>query len=185
MIEAMACGTPVIAFRRGSAPEVIDDGVSGFLVDDVPKPARPRGGSLNSIARRPERLSNDASTLNERLANTCKSIVGSFARKRLAGTGNEMVSHKASPRVLSVAIGPFWPKSAQKFRMRRRWTDASRPFRCKAPSAACESIGVQIVEHGARSSRRQNSRPGCPVAAVHEDHEVSICGEKRYLISSP
>jgi glycosyltransferase involved in cell wall biosynthesis len=35
MIEAMACGTPVIAFRRGSAPEVIDDEVSGFLVDDV------------------------------------------------------------------------------------------------------------------------------------------------------
>ena len=35
MIEAMACGTPVIAFRRGSAPEVIDDGVTGFLVDDV------------------------------------------------------------------------------------------------------------------------------------------------------
>ena len=39
MIEAMACGTPVIAFRRGSAPEVIDDGVSGFLVDDVPQAA--------------------------------------------------------------------------------------------------------------------------------------------------
>jgi len=37
MIEAMACGTPVIAFRRGSAPEVIEDGVSGFLVDDVPQ----------------------------------------------------------------------------------------------------------------------------------------------------
>ena len=35
MIEAMACGTPVIAFRRGSAPEIIDEGVSGFLVDDV------------------------------------------------------------------------------------------------------------------------------------------------------
>ena len=33
MIEAMACGTPVIAFRRGSVPEVIDDGVSGFIVD--------------------------------------------------------------------------------------------------------------------------------------------------------
>jgi glycosyltransferase involved in cell wall biosynthesis len=37
MIEAMACGTPVIAFRRASAPEVIDDGVSGFLIDDVPQ----------------------------------------------------------------------------------------------------------------------------------------------------
>jgi glycosyltransferase involved in cell wall biosynthesis len=33
MIEAMACGTPVIAFRSGSVPEVIDDGVTGFVVD--------------------------------------------------------------------------------------------------------------------------------------------------------
>jgi len=32
MIEAMACGTPVIAFRSGSVPEVIDDGVTGFVV---------------------------------------------------------------------------------------------------------------------------------------------------------
>jgi len=35
MIEALACGTPVIAFRCGSAPEVIDHGVTGFLVDDL------------------------------------------------------------------------------------------------------------------------------------------------------
>ncbi len=33
MIEAMACGTPVIAFRNGSVPEVVDDGVTGFIVD--------------------------------------------------------------------------------------------------------------------------------------------------------
>jgi glycosyltransferase involved in cell wall biosynthesis len=33
MIEAMACGTPIIAFRRGSVPEVIEDGVSGLIVD--------------------------------------------------------------------------------------------------------------------------------------------------------
>jgi glycosyltransferase involved in cell wall biosynthesis len=33
MIEAMACGTPVIAFRAGSVPEVIEDGVTGFIVD--------------------------------------------------------------------------------------------------------------------------------------------------------
>ena len=32
MIEAMACGTPVIAFRAGSVPEVIEDGVNGFIV---------------------------------------------------------------------------------------------------------------------------------------------------------
>ncbi|MGB7600923.1 MAG: glycosyltransferase family 4 protein [Candidatus Sulfotelmatobacter sp.] len=35
MIEALACGTPVIAYRRGSVPEVIEDGVTGFIVDDV------------------------------------------------------------------------------------------------------------------------------------------------------
>jgi glycosyltransferase involved in cell wall biosynthesis len=34
MIEAMACGTPVIAYNRGSAPEVIDEGISGFIVED-------------------------------------------------------------------------------------------------------------------------------------------------------
>jgi glycosyltransferase involved in cell wall biosynthesis len=33
MIEAMACGTPVVALRRGSVPEVIEDGVTGFVVD--------------------------------------------------------------------------------------------------------------------------------------------------------
>ena len=35
MIEAMACGTPIIAFNCGSVPEVIDDGVTGFIVRDV------------------------------------------------------------------------------------------------------------------------------------------------------
>lgn len=34
VVEAMACGTPVVAFRRGSMPELIEHGVSGFLVDD-------------------------------------------------------------------------------------------------------------------------------------------------------
>lgn len=35
MIEAMACGTPVVAFRCGSAPEIVEDGETGFLVDTV------------------------------------------------------------------------------------------------------------------------------------------------------
>jgi glycosyltransferase involved in cell wall biosynthesis len=35
LIEAMACGTPVIAYRMGSVPEVVDDGVTGYIVDDA------------------------------------------------------------------------------------------------------------------------------------------------------
>jgi glycosyltransferase involved in cell wall biosynthesis len=35
MIKAMACGTPVLAFRNGSVPEVIDEGVTGHVVDTV------------------------------------------------------------------------------------------------------------------------------------------------------
>ena len=35
MIEAMACGTPVLAFRQGSTPEIIDHGVTGALVDTM------------------------------------------------------------------------------------------------------------------------------------------------------
>lgn len=35
MIEAMACGTPVVAFEHGAVPEVVDHGVTGFVVDDV------------------------------------------------------------------------------------------------------------------------------------------------------
>jgi glycosyltransferase involved in cell wall biosynthesis len=34
MIEALACGTPVISLRSGSAPEILDNGVTGILVDD-------------------------------------------------------------------------------------------------------------------------------------------------------
>jgi glycosyltransferase involved in cell wall biosynthesis len=40
MIEAMACGTPVIAYPCGSVPEIIDDGVTGFLVNTPDEAAR-------------------------------------------------------------------------------------------------------------------------------------------------
>lgn len=35
MIEALACGTPVVAFRRGSVPEVLTDGVTGYVVENA------------------------------------------------------------------------------------------------------------------------------------------------------
>ncbi len=47
MIEAMACGTPTIAYRRGSVPEVIEHGKTGFIVDTVSE-------AVAAIARLPE-----------------------------------------------------------------------------------------------------------------------------------
>jgi glycosyltransferase involved in cell wall biosynthesis len=43
MIEAMACGTPVLAWAGGSVPEVIDDGVTGFIVESVEEAVRAVG----------------------------------------------------------------------------------------------------------------------------------------------
>lgn len=51
MIEAMACGTPVIAFRRGSVPEVIDHGVTGLIVQNVDEAAR-AVGQIEQLSRR-------------------------------------------------------------------------------------------------------------------------------------
>ncbi len=50
MIEAMLVGTPVIAFRRGSVPEVVEDGVTGFVVRDVAEMAE-RIRQLDSFDR--------------------------------------------------------------------------------------------------------------------------------------
>jgi glycosyltransferase involved in cell wall biosynthesis len=51
MIEAMACGTPVIAWRNGSVPEVVEDGVTGFVVDSVEEAVR-AVGRVGAVSRR-------------------------------------------------------------------------------------------------------------------------------------
>jgi glycosyltransferase involved in cell wall biosynthesis len=56
MIEAMACGTPVIAWRNGSVPEVMADGVSGFVVDGVEEGARAVGREADLDRRAVRRL---------------------------------------------------------------------------------------------------------------------------------
>jgi glycosyltransferase involved in cell wall biosynthesis len=51
MIEALACGLPVIAYRRGSVSEIIDDRVTGFLVHDVAEAVQ-AVGKISTIDRR-------------------------------------------------------------------------------------------------------------------------------------
>lgn len=77
MIEAMACGTPVIALRRGSVPEVLTDGETGFICDDVdaaveavarvPALSRARCREVFERRFRAERMAMDYLRLYERL----------------------------------------------------------------------------------------------------------------------
>jgi len=67
MIEAMACGTPVLAFRCGSIPEVIDEGITGKMVDS----------EKEAIAALPEILSYDRSAVRQRFEER-------FTSKRMA-----------------------------------------------------------------------------------------------------
>jgi glycosyltransferase involved in cell wall biosynthesis len=50
MAEAMACGTPVIAYRCGSVPEVLEHGVTGYLCDSVDQ-AVAAVGSVHELSR--------------------------------------------------------------------------------------------------------------------------------------
>jgi glycosyltransferase involved in cell wall biosynthesis len=82
MIEAMACGTPVIAFRRGSVPEVIDEGMTGFIVNGVEEAVRAIG-RIGQLSRRrcrdvfeqrftAARMARDYVAIYERLTRSCQ-----------------------------------------------------------------------------------------------------------------
>jgi glycosyltransferase involved in cell wall biosynthesis len=51
MIEALACGTPVIAFNRGSVSEVVDEGISGYKINSINQMVEAVQG-VNAIDRR-------------------------------------------------------------------------------------------------------------------------------------
>lgn len=67
MIEAMACGTPVIAFNCGSVPEVLDHGVTGFIVEDIDQ-AVAASGKVHTIDRARVRATFDRRFTARRMA---------------------------------------------------------------------------------------------------------------------
>ena len=78
MIEAMACGTPVIAFNRGSAPEVVEHGVSGYIVEDE-RGAMSAVARLHALSRDTVRARFDARFTAKRMAEDYLSIYRSLA----------------------------------------------------------------------------------------------------------
>ncbi len=73
MIEAMACGTPVIAFRSGSVPEVIEDGVTGFIVD-TKEQAVQRVACVDQLDRRRVRACMEERFSSRRMAENYLSV---------------------------------------------------------------------------------------------------------------
>ncbi|SFG55293.1 Glycosyltransferase involved in cell wall bisynthesis [Methylobacterium gossipiicola] len=67
MIEAMACGTPVIAWNRGSVPEIVEDGVTGFIVSSEAE-ALAAIGRLHTLDRATVRRRFEARFTAERMA---------------------------------------------------------------------------------------------------------------------
>ena len=67
MIEALACGTPVVAFRGGSVAEVIEHGTTGFFVDSIPD-AVAAVGALGRLSRAACRRAFEARFTVERMA---------------------------------------------------------------------------------------------------------------------
>ena len=67
MVEAMACGTPVIAYRRGSVPEILNHGVSGLIVDTLDE-AIQAAKNIGLLDRRQVRLDFESRFTVERMA---------------------------------------------------------------------------------------------------------------------
>jgi glycosyltransferase involved in cell wall biosynthesis len=84
MIEALACGTPVVAFRCGSVPEVIDHGVTGFVVETLEE-AIEAAGRVGRIDRRACRDAFERRFTDARMAARYVEIYQSLVARRAAG----------------------------------------------------------------------------------------------------
>jgi glycosyltransferase involved in cell wall biosynthesis len=100
MIEAMACGTPVIAFPQGSVREVIDDGVSGFIVESVEEAVQ-AVARVESLDRRLVRKAFEQKFTADLMARNYIKVYESLLKRPRAALG------KAKPAPNLTLIEPF------------------------------------------------------------------------------
>jgi glycosyltransferase involved in cell wall biosynthesis len=86
MIEAMACGTPVIAFENGSVPEVLEDGVTGFIVQNENQGAT-AASKINLLDRDRIRAEFDRRFTAQHMAQNYLKLYSRLAKARRTGTG--------------------------------------------------------------------------------------------------
>jgi len=113
MIEALACGTPVIAWRNGSVPEVIEHGVTGFVVDSLDEAAE-AVAKIDTIDRRACRAAFEARFDAARMAHR---YVDVYRRLVDSARAPEETVERSGPRGLVPMIGP--ERRAASFRIPR------------------------------------------------------------------
>jgi glycosyltransferase involved in cell wall biosynthesis len=115
MIEAMACGTPVIAFENGSVPEVLEDGVTGFIVHNEQQ-AIEAVGRIGTLDRNRIRAEFDRRFTAHHMAQNYLSLYARLAQEQRARVAAEELSRVVATGKLSrvTAEGPprAWPRGA-------------------------------------------------------------------------
>lgn len=101
MIEAMACGTPVLGFRAGAVPEVIDEGITGLIVDSLDE----------AVAALPRVLSLDRATVRRRFEKR-------FSAKRMV-LDYVSVYENLLRRIPNIAVAPGAPMRGPDAPMRK------------------------------------------------------------------
>ena len=94
MIEAMACGTPVVAFENGSVPEVLEDGVTGFIVQNEAEAAAALG-NIGMLDRERIRAQFDQRFTAQHMAQNYLKLYARLIKERRSGA----TLHLAGPRV--------------------------------------------------------------------------------------
>ncbi len=122
MIEAMACGTPVIAYRSGSVPEVIEDGVTGFIVDNEEQAIK----AVKEAGRLDRRQ--DPRPLRGAFR---RQSDGQAVRRELSGTGRS----RSAPRLRSVSS-----REVSKARGRALRSDPGTTGRCSGTLASLDLL---------------------------------------------
>jgi glycosyltransferase involved in cell wall biosynthesis len=95
MVEAMACGTPTVAFGAGAVPEVLEEGVTGYIVDDVDA-AVDAVSRVSAIDRRRCRTAFEARFTSSRMARDYLKVYETLLAGR--GAGSDRVRGFAQPR---------------------------------------------------------------------------------------
>lgn len=108
MIEAMACGTPVIAFPRGAVPEIIEDGVNGFIVADE-EAAVSAVGKLAQLSREGVRARFIERFTSRRMAEDYLGIYAELVEMAPNRMSQARVTHPSPAPLVSLAASSAGP----------------------------------------------------------------------------